>query len=68
MRAARLSILPVTSSAVFVVRRIHCQSTRLVVHSDLGGTGRESSTQVTKSRFPLLHRYCSSHMTAHVTS
>ena len=68
MHAARSSILPVTSSALSVVRRIHCQSRQLAVHSDLGGTGRESSIQVTNSRYLLLHRSCSSHTTNHATS
>ena len=68
MRAARSSILPITSSALSVVRHIHCQSRRSAIHSDMGETGRESSTQVTNSRFFLLHRRCSSHTTIHVTS
>ena len=55
MRAARSSILPVTSSALSVVRHIHCQSRQSAVHSSMGETGRESSIQVTNSRLLLLH-------------
>ena len=55
MRAARCSILPVASSALSVVRHIHCQSRGSALQSDMCGTGRESSYQVIHGRFlPLL--------------
>ena len=65
MHAARCSILPVASSALSVVQPGHCQSRRSAIQSDMGGTGRESNTQVIYSRF---NQSRSSHTTALVTS